>query len=275
MPVVEQWVAVLIGFVIKPFYMFLALGLAVFLWRSRWPELVALRWGLLFFFIGETFCAVNYLAFQDDSYLSEYLHSFGMALCFGFTTWATLEGIDHWLIRYSDPEARCAALPLCRACLKYAAAPCGMKRVFYVLVPAHIVLAFMPLTAAPSAVSYNARILGTFYNYSHPVIHQLYEIRFLPVMAIGFFVASLLALLLKKHEAVSWSKFLFAAGMGPLGFSLLRLFIYAPYSETQVWYNFWEEITELLFVVGVAAILWIFRRGLFAATVPADGSAAS
>jgi rhodanese-related sulfurtransferase len=271
----EQWASVLTGFGVKPFYMTLALVLAVILWRSRWPELIALRWGLLFFFIGEAFCAANFLAFHDDSYLSEYLHSFGMVLCFGFTTWAAFEGMDRWLIRYSDAAKACAALPLCRQCIKHAEVPCGLRRLFYLLIPATMVLAFMPLTAGFPADSYNTTILGTYYNYSHPVVYQVYEIRLLPILALALMAASLAVLLLKKREPVAWSKLLFAAGMGPLGFSLMRLFIYAPYHTNQVWFAFWEEITELLFVIGVAVVLWLFRKALFAGHADAGEMAPS
>jgi len=271
----EQWASVLTGFGVKPFYMTLALVLAAVLWRSRRTELVALRWGLVFFFIGEAFCAANYLAFHDDSYLSEYLHSFGMVLCFGFTTWAAFEGMDRWLIRYTDAARPCAALSLCRQCIKHADVACGLRRLFYLLIPATMVLAFMPLTAGFPADSYNTTILGTYYNYSHPVAYQVYEIRLLPVLALALMAASLAVLLLKKREPVAWSKLLFAAGMGPLGFSLMRLFIYAPYHANQVWFAFWEEITELLFVIGVAVVLWLFRKALFAGHADAGEMAPS
>jgi len=262
-PVYEQWVAFVVGFIVKPFYMLLALVIVAILWRRRSPELAALRWGLIFFFIGEAFCAANYLAYEDRSFLFEYLHSFGMALCFGFVTYAAFEGMDRWLIRYSDLKETCAALPLCLRCIKYADVPCGLRRMFYVLIPATIVLAFMPLLAQPVLFSYNTNILGTFYNYSHPAIYQIYEIRYLPAVAIAALTVSFLVLLLKKTDPVSWSKVLFAAGMGALGFSLMRLFILAPYSDNQVWFVFWEEITELMFVAGAGIVLWIFRPGLF------------
>jgi rhodanese-related sulfurtransferase len=271
----EQWASVLTGFGVKPFYMTLAIVLAVILWRSRWPELVALRWGLLAFFVGEAFCAANFLVFHDDSYLAEYLHSFGMVLCFGFTTWAALEGMDRWLIRYTDAARPCAALSLCRQCIKHADVACGLRRLFYLLIPATMVMACMPLTVAFSGDSYNTTILGTYYNYSHPIVYQIYEIRLLPVLALLLMAVSLAVLLLKKHEPVAWSKFFFAAAMGPLGFSLLRLFIYAPYHENQVWFAFWEEITELLFVVGAAAVLWLFRKGLFADHADASETASN
>ena len=63
-------------------------------------------------------------------------------------------------------------------------------------------------------------------------------------------------------EDVILSKLLFAAGMGPLGFSLLRFFLFASFKNNQVWFEFWEEATELLFIAGVGIALWIFRDGL-------------
>ena len=36
----------------------------------------------------------NYLIFNDNSYLSEYLHSYGMVVGFGFTLYAIIEGLD-------------------------------------------------------------------------------------------------------------------------------------------------------------------------------------
>lgn len=261
---VTQWVAFASGFIIKPAYMLLSLVLIILLWRQERVELKALRWGLTCFLLGETACAVNYLAYGDLSYLVEYLHSLGMALCFGFVTFATIEGMDRWLIRYTDSEETCAALPLCRKCIKYTDAPCGLRRTFYVLIPAAMILAFMPLLADLETPSYNTRILGTPYNYSHPVVYQVFETRYLPVVAILLFGASLVVLLVKRADPVFWSKLLFAAGMGALGFSLLRLFIFAPYKDEQVWFVLWEEMTELMFVAGAAIVLWIFRHGLFA-----------
>ena len=37
----------------------------------------------------------------------------------------------------------------------------------------------------------------------------------------------------------------------------------AAYDNNRVWFLFWEEATELVMVVGVCGLLWVFRRGLF------------
>jgi len=262
-PAYEQWAAVLTGFGVKPAYMLLSLALVVVLWRQKAPDLVALKWGQVFFFIGEAFCLINYAVFSGRSYLSEYLHSYGMVLSFAFTTYAIFEGMDSRLINFSG-DGKCAAVGLCRSCAKYADVPCGLRRTFLWLIPAMLVLAFMPLAASARLNSYNTRILGTLYNYSHPFVHQMFEIRICPVLALLPLAASMGVLLWKKERGVAMSKVLFAAGMGPLGFGLMRMFLLGPYGDNQVWFAFWEEITEFIFVCGAAYVLWVFRQGLFA-----------
>lgn len=262
-PLYKQWVVVIYGFVIKYTYMLLSLALVVILWRTKSLDLKALKWGLAFFFVGESFCALNSYIYQGSSYLFEYLHSFGMVLSFGFVTFAILEGTDSRIIKISNTDQKCAALSLCRSCIKYTEAPCGLKRLFLFLTPACLALSFIPLTVAPHWVSYNTYIFGTFFNHSHPVINQLFEIRFCPIIAFVLFSITFMILLFKKDDSITPSKVLFAGGIGYLGFGMFRLFIFAPYHDNLVWKSFWEELTELIFVVGVGITLWIFRHRLF------------
>jgi rhodanese-related sulfurtransferase len=270
-PRYEQWAAVLTGFGVKPLYMTLALLLVFILRRQQSPDLLALRWGLLFFFAGEAFCALNYLFTTHESYLLEYLHCFGMVLTFGFTTYALLEGIDLRLLKYSHPKDKCAALGLCRVCIKYTDAACGLRRMFLLIIPAAMTLAVLPLCVAPNPTSYNTRILGAFYNYSHPVVHQIYETRYLPFAALVLFAASLLVLVWRERHPVSVSKVLFAAGAGALGFAWFRLFLFAPFADNQVWFAFWEEVTELLYVASIGFVLLVFRGALLGPrTVPEE-----
>jgi len=260
---IEQWTMLSTFWAIKPFYMLLSLALIVVLRRVKAPDLVALRWGLVFFLAGEAFCYANFFLFADASHLFEYFHSYGMVLSFAFATYALLEGMDRRLIKYSDPNQKCAALGLCRSCPKYTEAPCGLKRVFLYLTPACAVLCFLPLTAEPHWVSYNSRILWVFYNYSHLIVYQLFEIRACPLFALAMFLAAFGILLLAKRDPVRAAKIFFSAGTGYLGFGLFRLFLFAPYRDNVVWFTFWEEVTELLYICGVAFILAIFRHRLF------------
>lgn len=258
---VEQWTAVVTGFAIKPFYTLLALLVIVLLWPQKATDLAALRWGLIAFFVGENFCAANYVIFAEQSVVMEYLHSYGMVVCFGMVVYALFEGIDQRLLHLSDPDSRCAAMGLCRRCMKHAQAPCGLKRLFLFLIPALMAIAPAPFCAEFVLTSYNTSILGSFYNYSHAVVHQIFEVRYLPGVALLLLTVSW-AILWAKPNGMAWSKIFFAAGTGAMGFSLFRLVLLDVYRDNLVWFAAWEELTELLFVLGVAVVLWVFRESL-------------
>ena len=271
--VFEQWVVVITAFGIKPAYTLMSLVVIIWLWRRQAPDLVALRWGLIAFWLGENACAVNYMIFHGNSDLWEYLHNFGMAACFAFTTYALLEGMDRRLIKYSSAKDRCAALSLCHACIKYdAGAPCGLRRVFTMLIPATIAVAIMPLCADLKTAAYDTSIMGSNVHYSETLADQLFEIRYCPYLAVLLMTASWLVLLFKRQDPVPLAKVLFAAGMGPMGFGFMRLFLAAAYREDPVWFNAWEEITELLFVAAVAFILLVFRQSLFVKEPPVQAN---
>ncbi|MBE0535033.1 MAG: rhodanese-like domain-containing protein [Phycisphaerae bacterium] len=261
-PAHEQFVAVLSGFAIKPTYTLLSLVLVIVLWRRRESDLVALRWSMIFFFVGENFCAVNYIFFGDTSYLVEYLHSFGMLLSAAFATYAIIEGVDGRILMLSDSNHRCAAVRLCGKCIKYEDVPCGLRRVSYMVLPALALVALMPLCAPLQSNAYNTVIYGTFYRYGHKVVYQLFEMRFCPVVAAVLLIACMSVLVLKSNP-YPWAKLLLAAAAGPLTFALFRSVIGTMFSQDLVWFAFWEEFTELLFIVGVCLVLWIFRQRLF------------
>ena len=119
------------------------------------------------------------------------------------------------------------------------------------------------LCADFATVSYNTKIFGTPYNFSHAVLYQIYEIRYCPLAAVLLLAMALAVLAVKRRDPVLWSKVFLAAGVGALGFSFLRLVILQVYRDNLAWFTFWEEVTELLFVAGSGLVLWFFREGLF------------
>jgi rhodanese-related sulfurtransferase len=264
-PAVEQALAVVAFFFFKPIYELLSLVLIIVLWKSREPDLAALRWGMIFFFLGENACAVNYFAFRESSYIAEYLHSYGMALSFGFITYAFLEGIDRRVLFLSDNRQRCSAIALCGSCAKHVDAACGLKRLFYVLIPALMIVALMLPTVDWQNTAYNTGVFGRLYSYGHLWIYQVFENWYCAAAAFVMLGASLAVLIAKKENAIAWAKIAFAAGVGPLGFGMLRMIIGSAYDGNRVWYLFWEETTELLLIAGICCLLWIFRRTLLAA----------
>ena len=261
-PVYEQWILVLTFFGVKFVYTLLSLAIVIALWRRTEADLAALRRALICFFVGEAMCFINVTAFLERSLLLEYLHSTGMGLSIAFSVYALLEGVDLRLIHYSG-DARCAALGLCRTCIKHANVGCGLRRLFLMLVPATAVVAAIPLCSALRATTYNTRVFGILHTYRHPLLQQWYELRFLPIVAILLLTACFLVLWLVERHPVGLSKILFAAAIGATGFSWFRLILVASFVRNQVWFVAWEEITELLFV-GMAGGILIAFRGLLA-----------
>lgn len=260
-PVYEQWAVVIAFFGVKFVYSAIAAGIIFVLRKRREPDLWGLRWAMIFFFVGEAFCFVNVMVFFEHSALLEHLHSAGMVLSLGFSVWALLEGVDRRVI-HCEGDGHCAAVALCGRCIKQSPVPCGLRRLFLMAVPAIAVLAAIPLCSDFRDTAYNTRILGVLHSYRHPIIHQVYEIRYLPLVAIVLLMACGLTLLLTDRRQFAVSRVLFAAAAGALGFSLLRLTLVAAFVDDQVWFAFWEETTELIYIGLVAAVLLVFSRGL-------------
>ena len=259
----EQWAACIAAFGFKPTYMLLSFILILWIRKLFSPDLVALRWGLIGFLTGEAFCAVNYLFLGEDSYFVEYMHSFGMALAFGFSAYALFLALDQRVVRYGDANRKCALLEQCGACIKNTEVPCAVRRLYLLAIIVFMILALMPLAADTYAVTYNTKILGTEYSYSHPAIYQIFEIRYCPIVALIFFAAALVTFYLRKEDPMPFAKILLASGLGFFGFSMFRLVLFQVYRDNLTWFVFWEEVTELIYIVGVGAVLWIFRGRLF------------
>lgn len=264
MSMLNQWIVVITAFGVKPLYLLVSFGVVIVLWRRTERDLTALRWGMIWFWFGEQACTTNWLAYGGASEGLDYLHEFGMVTGFAFVAWSVMEGLDTRLIHFSAAKERCAALSLCRRCSKYADEPCGFRRLFLFSVPATAVIALLPLTVDFRLTSYSSEVLGAKVCYSHTMISELFELRLCPLLALLFFAASWLVLLFKRNDPVPWSKLLFAAGLGPLGFGTMRMALLGVFSDDLMWFDTWEEWTELLFVLGVAVVLWIFRQGLLA-----------
>jgi hypothetical protein len=259
----EQWLAVGIAFGVKPLYMALALGWMVWLWRQPARDLASLRWGLIWFWLGENACSINYLFFARGSDLWEYFHNYGMAVGFSFMIYALLEAVDVRVFKLSPPRERCAALGLCGGCAKYSPMSCRLQRVFKLLLPAVVLAAMLPLTAGFKHIAYRAEILGRPQFYSHPMSCQLFENDFCAALGVLLVGASWLVLMLKRDDPLPASKALLAAGLGPLAFGATRLFFTSTFSQNLLWFDVWEELTELLFILGIGAVLWTFRAALF------------
>ncbi|MCC6298649.1 MAG: hypothetical protein IT314_05085 [Anaerolineales bacterium] len=233
LPLREQAAQALAGLVVKPTYMMLSLGIIVALLGHPRTPVRALQYGQIAFLAGEVFCAVNFYIYRHESILSEYLHSYGMAMGFGFTFYALLEGWEGK--RPAGNKLRFITLPLAA-------------------------LAFLPLLSPLQTDAYAANIFNFPYSYLRLEVYQLNERRVLPLLALIAFGIAFFSIR-QRHESFSFSsKFFLCAGAGALGFSFFRVALNILFAETLVWFEFWEETAELIFVGAIARMLWRNRR---------------
>ena len=243
--------------------MLISLLVFIMLYKRKETDLAVLKWAMLFFFIGEAFCSVNYLIYNDDSYLSEYIHSSGMVFCFSFFIYAMFEFIDKRIIHFSDMHTRCSLMGLCPDCNKLKPQTCRLRKLFYLLIMAVIILSLIPLHAETHAVSYKTEILGTLYSNIHPTLHQIYEIRILPLFSVLLSLASLVTLLLKRTNSLAAAKVMFSASTGALLFSYFRLVLLDIFIDNLNGFAIWEEFTEFIFIFSVIFILLLWKAVSF------------
>jgi hypothetical protein len=253
-----QAAQVVAGLYVKPLYMLASLALIVWLWRQKSREARALVWGLSAFLIGEIFCAVNFIVYQHAALAAEYVHSYGMALAFGFVAYSILEVADARIFHIN--HGKCAMNELCQTCKRITPLHCAAQRMSMLMLSAAILIAFLPLSASSSPKSYLTNLFGFPYSYARFDLYQWYETRALPLIALMFFIVAFIPLLNSKNEPIpAWTKIFFSAGVGALGFSLFRLTLAAIFANELIWFEFWEELTELMFIAATGFVLWQFR----------------
>jgi hypothetical protein len=259
----EQEAQALAGLVIKPIYMMLSLALILALIGQRSADISALRWGQIAFLAGETFCAINFYVYKHESILSEYIHSYGMALTFGFTSFALLEGLDSRLLWLTRSKSACQALRICGRCTRHDLEGCKARAIAQFAIPFLTVLAFIPFLSPLRPDAYAVSIFGFPYSYTRFAAYEIYERRVLPALSLVAFIFAYLPLLKRGEPPIPFlTKVLACAGLGALGFSFFRVTLNAIFADTLTWFEFWEETTELMFVGAVGFALWQFRATL-------------
>jgi len=175
---------------------------------------------------------------------------------------AALEVLDRRVLRFSSGGSNCALNEKCQPCVKdQGSIGCKVRQLALLSIITILALAFVPLTAELASVSYNTTIFHSPFNYSHPVVYQVFETHYCPVYALIMLGAALVVTFV-SNRMLGWAKILGAAGTGALGFSFLRLMVFHFYSSNLIWFEFWEEATELMFIGGLAIVLWMFRERL-------------
>lgn len=259
----EQFAGVFALLIIKPTYMLLSLGLAILLMREKSREMFNLGLGIAIFLAGEVACAVNYLFLNERSNLAEFLHSYSMAIAFALVAYALFEGLDKRLLHFSAPDQKCALLEVCGPCIKYQKVTCGIRKIAHLALPALLVLTFLPWLTQISELAYKTKILTFLHFYQRALPSQYYEVRFIPIASFLLFGAAWLTLFLTPktplHPTV---RVLSCAGLGLWGFGMFRAVLGLLFASNLVWFYFWEELTELMFILAIIYLLWSFRKTL-------------
>jgi rhodanese-related sulfurtransferase len=264
----EQIGGIISGLIFKPIYMFISILIGVLLVLQSQRDLWVMGWSLIAFFIGEAFCALNYLLFNHNAYLPEYFHSYGMVFAFSLAIYSLIKGFDQRIINYSSPNKKCVIFPFCGVCAKFSEVACKGKTMLMYLIPALLVLCSIPLFSKPNEIAYSTSIFKTQYNYAHLVIFQYFESIYLPIISIMLFSITFFILIRSTRWPIpELIKILFAIAIGCFGFSMFRLFFNSIYKDNLVWASFWEETTELIFVLVVLGLLLNFQKRFFDQTM--------
>lgn len=232
----EQVALIASLFNIKPIYMFLSVAILLTVWDKTSSSARALLWGFSALLLGELICGATFFAFRRELILSEHIHSFGMMLEFSAISFALIHFLD---TRISQTQTRISSL-------------------FAFIAAMGILASFLPLAVSPSPSGYHADIFGFPYVYARFEFNQWVESRALPVASISFFSLALLST--TKTKLTNAARVFLSAGIGLLAFSILRLSLGALFTERLVWFEFWEETTQLIVISTIAFLLWQFKR---------------
>jgi rhodanese-related sulfurtransferase len=253
----EQGLVVFSFFGLKTFYTLLAalLGIILLLYRKKESKNLLIALGCFLF--GESCCFVNVMVFSERSVLFEHLHGTFMVLSLAAIVFVVFHRMEvGWRLETDSRE--CQLKSLCGDCALRQGRSCRFFRVIQLSVGCLAAVALLPVTAELQNEAYVTRVFGFFHGYHHPIVHQLYELRYLPCVAFALYGFVLLGLLTKSVPR-SGLIVIASAATGALLFSYLRLMFVAPFASRLHWFAFWEEFTEFIYIVAIGAMLWLFR----------------
>lgn len=256
-----QYMILFTGFVIKPLYMLLTLVLIIMVRKNKSHFMSLIRWGLISFLAGEAFCAINYLAAGGQSDTLEILHGLGMVGLSILLPWGLYILADLKVLRFSDESANCSLIRLCGHCWKKEEVTCKLKQLFFFAAPCLALVALMPLAFPLDASYYIIPVFGVDTGFIFTPVVLWTELRLYPLLAAVLLLSSLL-FLRGGMAGIKRAYAPFFTGLGFMLYSMFRFFLLAAFQNLPYWYNFWEEITELMMIAGIGLFLFLFRKRL-------------
>lgn len=128
-------------------------------------------------------------------------------------------------------------------------------------------LCLVPLLAPLRPLSNDFVVFGTTVHHGAGARRLIWEMRIFPLLGLLSALACCVCLLRRPAALLAAQRcFFFATGC--MGYALLRFFLQSTFRDRLGWSDIWEETTELLLVLGVALILWLWRKplGVFSRT---------
>jgi hypothetical protein len=256
---IDQLALVISVFGIKPFYMLVALVIIKVLWGRPGRDLRLLLASMVAFEAGELFCALNFTLSTDMSVLLEFGHHAGMILFGALLPWGIYALVDERILRFSAQDKTCAAARFCKRCWKNDDLACGLQRLMLFAAPALALIALIPVSSEVLVFSARFDVLGSPVDYQLTHTEQWALYRAYPLAASGLMLTTFF-LLLRGRRGLGPAQWSFFLGLGLMAFSFLRFTLITSFSAAPWWADTWEEVTELLTVLGLALALWVFRR---------------
>jgi len=231
----QQLVSASAGGLVKLIYMILTFILIRRLWSARTTALRLLWHGLVWFFVGEAFCVLNFFVHGSGQvYLLDVFHGIGMVIMSALIPWGLFRLFDERVLHFADPDKRCVLQSLCGRCWKKEPVTCALQRIMLLVALMCLALTLIPFSSPLRPTQVVAMVMGEATEYGVPIVNHMVELRLYPSLALLFLLATFLMLLRGKPATVHRVEPIFFIG----------------------------ELTELILVVGVAWILYLLRDQL-------------
>lgn len=226
-------------FNIKPLYMLLCVALLLVLWDRNSPPAQFLFWGFAALLLGELICGATFAAFRRELIVSEHIHSYGMLLEYSFIVRALIDLLD----RRTQLEA------------------VRSRPIFAFAALTGMIATFLPQSVTTTPDGYQADLFGFNYIYARLEFNQWVEASFLPMASLAFFALTFFTTLKSKQGgSLPPAKIFLSAGAGLLMFSVLRLTLGVLFAQQLVWFEFSEEMIQLMVISTIAFSIWHLKR---------------
>lgn len=249
------------AFVIKPVYVIISFVIIVILWRRKEKDLALIRNAMIFFFIGENACSLNYLIASNASPELEFIHGLGMVFMFFFLEWGLFLFFDERIVHYRNQDRVCLFQKLCKTCWKNNTGECGFYKLVLFLIPCIAFVSLIPVTMPLRPFKIIMPVFGSNVLWDKDFWNLFFEFRVYPILGAIAFAGSYFWIW-KGKSGLLKAELPFFVGLGFSSYAFFRFCLLLPFRENQGWADWWEESTELVMIITVLLLLLRFSKQL-------------